>query len=272
MTRQHDTTLLEIPAVFAILVTGAVLRYWLSTAVPFDASEFEALFGAGVRGAGVRVPFIMFNGISLLMFYLIVRRSAGVAAAIALLLAVQTSLAFQEQALRLRWPSVAIMIGMLVLTYWRHTLPGWRAPRAAAVALSLLAAMLAMRVLYLGVTLPTRLEEIRRETTGDAAALYASLVACGGGESSSLETLRGCKLVWPTTRSLEQQEALLFHQQTLSTRTSAYYADGPLAEQDPTSVAVFDFDAAAFFIVADREMEAIARRVVGPVPASASHP
>lgn len=266
---KRDRTGLEIPAVFAILVGGAVLRYSLSTAVPFNASELEALFEARVRGGGVRVPFIMFNGISLLMFYLVVRRSLGVAAAFALLLLLQTSITFQSQALRFNWFSAVIMIGMLIFAYWRFTLPPWRPPRNVSLALATLAVLLAARGLYLGATLPARLDTIRQETAGDANALYASLVACGGGDVTPLETLRDCQFVWPAGRSLEQQEALLLHAQTLSTGAFAFDECGSLAEYDAKHRAVFDYDAAAFFIVADGEMEAIAKRVIGPVPESA---
>ena len=70
---------LEIPALFAVLMGGAVIRYWLSTVIPFDASEFEALTEAQVRSRSVRGIFVMVNGLALLALYLILRRSAGVA-------------------------------------------------------------------------------------------------------------------------------------------------------------------------------------------------
>jgi hypothetical protein len=66
----------EIPALVAVLVGGAVLFYWLSTAIPFDASEFALLSEASVRDHGVRVPFIMFNGLSLFALYPDVRNPA----------------------------------------------------------------------------------------------------------------------------------------------------------------------------------------------------
>jgi hypothetical protein len=265
-TAGHDRAGLEVPAVFAILVGGAVLRYWLSTAIPFDSDELEMLFESQVRNRGVRVPFIMFNGISLLMFYLVVRRSLGIAAAFAALLLVQTNLAFQDMALRINWPSVGILVGMLALAYWRHTWPPFRLGGSASLALSILAALLAVRGLYLGVTLPAQLGTIERESAGDADALYASLLACGGGEITSLDRLRDCHLAWTDGRSLSQQEALLHHAQTLEPHTFAADAES-LSNRDHTGDrAIFDHAAAAFFIVADDEAETIARRVIGSPP------
>lgn len=260
---RRDWVGLEIPAVFAILVGGAVLRYWLSTVVPFDASELALLFEASMRDRGGRVPFIMFNGVALLMFYLVVRRSAGVAVAFALLLGLQTSISFQGMALRIRWSSAGILLFMLALAYWRHTRPARRAPSVVAVASSILAVLLGARGIYLGVTLPARLDVIRRETTGDVEALYASLVACGGGDVTRLETLRDCELSWPTQRSLDQQEALLRHAQALSSRASVFDGSGPVPQREHSHVGIFDRSAGAFFVVAEGEMEAIAKEIVG---------
>ncbi len=115
MSESRNQLSIEIPALVAVLVGGAVLRYWLSTAIPFDASEFAALSEASVRDHGLRVPFIMFNGLSLFALYLLMRRAAGVQTAFALLLTL----------------------------------------------------LLGIRGLHLGVTLPERLEAIRRETAAD---------------------------------------------------------------------------------------------------------
>ncbi len=263
MTQRRDWIGFEIPVVFAVLMGGAVLRYWLSTAVPFDASEFTALSGASMRGRGVRVPFIMFSGISLLMFYLLVRRSAGVAVALVLLLAVQTSVGFQELALRIRWTSFGIMVCMLAVAYWRHTLPAQRAPRAVTTASSVLAVLLAVWGAYLGFTLPARLEAIRHETTGDVEGLHASLVACGGGDVTPLDTLRDCPLSWPSQRSLDQQEAQLLHAQNLSKDVSVFDGSAPPPERDTPHVGIFDRSAAVFFVVAAGEPAVIAQRIVG---------
>ncbi len=243
-----------------------MLRYWLSTAVPFDSSELQMLSDAQARNRGVRVPFIMFNGISLLMFYLVVRRSLGVAAAFALLLLVQTNLAFQSLALRINWLSVGILVGMLALAYWRHTWPPFRVARNISIALWVLAGLLAVRGLYLGVTLPAQLVTIQRETAGDADAFYASLLACGGSDTTSLARLRSCRLAWPERRSLAQQEALLLHAQALRTRAYALDASGLASDDDTGGRAVYDHAAVAFFIVTDDETETIAKRIIGPPP------
>jgi len=129
MAERRDWSWLEIPLIFGVLVGGAFLRYWISTALPFDASEFSALSEASVRTHAVRIPFIMFNGMSLFMLYIIARRSAGVLAAFALLLLLQTSVPFQEYALRIRWSDALIFIAMTALAYLRFSWPPWRPPQ-----------------------------------------------------------------------------------------------------------------------------------------------
>ena len=83
MRTSRDWIWLEVLALLSVLVAGAGLRYWLSTAIPLDASEFAALSRASVRDHGMRVPFIMCNGASLFALYLLVRRAAGIEAAFA---------------------------------------------------------------------------------------------------------------------------------------------------------------------------------------------
>ncbi len=262
-TPQRSWLGLEIAVVLASIVFGGAFQYWLSAAVPLDASEFAVLSEASLTSRDARLYFIRFNGISLLLFYLVARRSVGVVAALTLLLGIQTSVAIQDLALRIYWSSLVILLCMLVLVYGRYRLPAWQVPRGVAVALSVVLVLLVMRGLYHGVTFPARIDAIRHETTGNADALHASLVACGGGDITPLDRLRECRLSWPHQRSLEQQEALLDHAQALSTGASIFDGSGPAPDRDARHVAIFDSRAAALFVVSEGEREAIARRVVG---------
>jgi len=249
-------------ALFVVLTSGAGLRYWLSTAIPFDASEFAALADAGTRNHTLRIPFIMFTGLGLLALYVLARRAAGVPAAFVVLLALQTSLTFQEYALRIRWSAFALPFALGALAYWRHTRPSWRPPPAAARGVLIVALLLGVRGLYLGVTLPERLDSIRRAAVADPDALLASVVACGGGSVTPLEQLRGCALAWPDRRSLAQQEALLEHSQHLA-EAAVYFEDsGTLPSPADPHVAVFDPAAVAFFITAEGPAVDTALRVL----------
>lgn len=259
---RRDFSGFEIPALLAVLVGGAVIRFWLSTVIPFDDAEFDALTGAQVRNFSVRTIFIMVNGLSLLALYLFVRRSGGIALAFAVLLCLQASLTFQEHALRMRPLVVGLLIVMIVVTWWRHTRPPWRPPRAVSIAAALLAAVLAVRELHLAITLIPRLESIRRDTEGDAAALLRSATDCGGGPIAPLARLRGCELAWPAQRSLEQQQALLSHAQMMGAAAAIYDGRAPLVGDDAGRVAIFDEKAAAFLIVSEGESVDIALRVM----------
>ena len=263
MAERRDWSWLEVPLLFGVLVAGAFARYWLSTAVPFDAGELEALWRANVRTHAVRIPFMMFSGLGLFALYILVRRSAGVPAAFALIFLLQTSVAFQEQALRMRWSTVVAFVVIAVLTYLRFSWPAWRPPRRVSLALVVLAVLLAGRGVWLLVTLSDRLDSIRGAVVADSASLHASLVACGGGVLTPAERLADCTIAWPSGRSLAQQEALLGHEQILSRH--ARLLDGPdfVLDDVATRVAVYDAKGAALFVVAEGEMVATARRVLG---------
>ena len=262
MRASRDWLWLEVLALLFVLVAGAGLRYWLSTAVPFDASEFAALSRAAVRDHGMRVPFIMVNGASLFAFYLLMRRAAGVEAAFALLLLLQTSPTFQEHALRIRLGSLAFLPILAGLALWRYGRPPGQIPSVAARALLVVALLLGVRGIHLGLTLPARLDAIRQATAADPEALHASLVACGGGAITPLPQLRGCQLAWPPSRSLAQQEALLLHAQRLGADAVAIDGRQPLPPADEGLVAVFDRSGVALFAVAEGPMVATASRIV----------
>jgi len=259
----RDWLWLEVLALLGVLVAGAGLRYWLSTAVPLDTSEFAALSRAAVRDHGMRVPFIMCNGVSLFALYLLVRRAAGIEAAFALLLLLQTSLAFQEHALRIRLWVAAFPPILAGLALWRYGRPPGHAPVFIARALLVVALLLGLRGLHVGLTLPGRMDAIRRAAAADPDALYESLVACGAGTIAPLGQLRGCRLAWPSHRSLEQQEALLRHAQRIGDDGVALDGSTPLPRTDEALVAVFDRSAVALFAVAEGPMVATAARIVG---------
>jgi len=267
----RDWFWLEILVLLGVLASGAAARYWLSTALPFSSEEMAALGEASVRNHSLRVPFMMLNGASLFAFYVFVRRSAGPETAFALLLLLQTSLTFQVHALRIRWASVGIMALVLAVTYWRLWRPATRAPRPLALGLAVLALLLAARGLYLGATLPQRLETIQQQTAADPERLRAALIACGGGTITALAKLEGCALDWPESRSLGQQEALLQHAQTLGEAarpmTSDWKGAGAAADRTTSErdrVAIFDEQAVALFVVERGPDLEIALRIVKP--------
>jgi hypothetical protein len=268
----RDWFLLEVAALFAVLVGGAALRYWLSTAIPFDAAEFATLSGSTTVEHSVRTLFVMFSGLSLMLVYLFVRRSAGVPAAFAALLLLQTSLGFQEWALRIRGVTIAIPMVLGALTWWRHTLPPWRVPQPVARVLLIVTLLLGIRGLALCVSLPERVMKIRSETAADSQALYASLTACGGGVVTPLAVLRNCRLDWPSHRSLTQQEALLNHAQLLKGAVLLRDGDDPLPGPGDTRVAIFDREGAGLFVVAEGAESEIALRVMGLAAKSPPQP
>lgn len=270
MRRSRDWFWLEVLALLVVLVSGAALRYWLSTALPFDAAELEALAEASVRDRGMRVPFIMFNGASLFALYLLLRHCAGPPAAFTGLLLLQTSLTFQQQALRIRWTALVILVVVVALTLWSFSRPAWRPPRPAARALAVLALGLALRGLAIGAGLPARLVEIRRDSAADPARLYQSLRTCGGGEITPLDRIRACDLAWPERRSLAQQEALLRHAQRLGRIATAVDGSRPPPSGDGPEVAVLDRTAVALFAVEPGQALATTLQVVRAKPESPS--
>jgi hypothetical protein len=263
MTQQRNWSGLEIPLLFGLLVGGAFLRYWLSTAVPFDPVEMAALAEASVPIHALRIPFIMFSGLSLFMLYIIARRSAGVPAAFAAIFALQTSIAFQLIALRIRWQGVIVLLVLLVAAYLRFSWPPWRPPRRVDLMLIVVTALLVVRGIVLVVTLPERLDSIRDTTRADGSALYASLVACGGDRVTPLANLSRCQLAWPQARSLDQQEAMLAHAQMLKRNAELLDGSSPVPMRDATHVAVFDSEGVALFLAAEGETLATTRRVLG---------
>ncbi len=55
MTPQRNWLALEISLVSAIVVFGHVFQYWLSTVLPFDASEFAVLSEASAASRNARI-------------------------------------------------------------------------------------------------------------------------------------------------------------------------------------------------------------------------
>ena len=143
--RGPDRVLLEIIALLAVLIAGAVLRYWLSTVLPFDAGELAVLLDGHMPGRHLRVPFIMFNGVGLFAGYLFVRRSTGPEGAMATLLLLQASLTFQEQALRIRPVVFVLLPAVVALTVWRLYRPATRLPPVGARICRVVAGVFAVR-------------------------------------------------------------------------------------------------------------------------------
>jgi hypothetical protein len=161
-----------------------------------------------------------------------------------------------------RWLSAPLLVAMFVITYWRHMRPPTRAPAWAARAFAVLAALLVLRGVFLGVTLPARLERLRQENIADPHRLFASLERCGGGVVTPLERLRGCPLDWPARRSLEQQEALLDHLRSLDGDAASLDAPTLREGADLAGLAVFDPAAVTLLAVAPGTTAETAERVV----------
>lgn len=262
MQTPRDHVWLELVTLGAILVAGAVFRFWMSTALPFDDAEMAALAEAMSPSHGLRVPFIMLNGVSLFALYLIVRRSAGPPAALVALLTLQTSVWFQTHALRIEWVAVAVLFTMLALAAVRLSRPPWRLPSQTSPWLLALVALLLLRGAWLGATLPDRLDHLRTDLAADPGPLLASLEACGGGSIMSLEALWGCDVAWPETRSLLQQSALLDHRRLLGTHGVALDGRLPLPQGEGGWTVVFDRDGAGLLAVPDGPAVEAARRAV----------
>lgn len=252
MAPQRDWFYVELVALLGTLVAGAVLRYWLSTVLPFDARELATVADAAVVDRGLRVAFIMLNGASLFALYLLVRRSAGVAAAFTVLLALQTSLAFQDEALRIRLPAMLVLPAMVVLTYLRFQRPPWRVPQKVARVLVAVVAVLAVRGAHVMTTLPGRLHDIAAESRAEPGPLLAAVRRCGGGVVTPREVFRGCEIPWPTARSLDQQEAMIEHGHRLG-RDALVIHDATTQSTLPATATtvVLDPAAAAFIAVPD---------------------
>lgn len=251
----------EVPALATILVAGAVLRYWLSTVMPFDEVELDFLRGASVAEASGRTPFVMLNGVLLLLAYVWVRRSAGPEVAFAVLLVLQTSLVYQELALRIRVFVIPLLVVGAVLVYARLQHPPARPRPAIARAALVVAGLLCFRGLFVMASLPAMLIEIPRRSEADAEALYASVAACGGGLVTPAERLRECTIDWPASRSLAQQEALFDHLARAPSATEVTALDAA------TGVLVFDPAAAALLSTIPEERPVVERVVRGAAPA-----
>jgi len=259
----RDILWIEVSALVGTLVGGAVLRYWLSTVEPFDAAEVAILAQATDPERAMRVPFIMMNGVSLFALYVLVRRSAGVPAAFAATLLLQSSLAFQQEALRVRLAAPLLLFVLVGAAYLRFSRPPWRLPRKFGVALAALSAVLALREAQLLVTLPAYMKELRRSTAADLEPLRQSMRACGAELELPLERLSGCAIAWPRQRSVVQQEALWEHQRRLGKDALAVdrAADIPSARAE-RHVALLDARGAGFIVVPVGPLEATARRVL----------
>jgi len=262
-TRQYEWFWLEAGALVATLVGGAVLRYWLSTVTPFDAAEVAVLADATDPERAMRVPFIMMNGVSLFLLYVITRRSAGVAAAFALQLLLQSSPSFQELALRVRLLGPVLFVSLLVCAYLRLSRPAWRLPRAPARVLAVLAVVLAGRELLLLATLPGRLRALRESTRADSTVLARNFDACGDPRELAFERFGRCPISWPELRSVDQQEALWEHQRRLGKDAIAVAAAREIPARLPSSYrALLDREAAGVILVPDGPLLSTARRVL----------
>ncbi len=253
--RGPDRVLLEIIALLAVLIAGAVLRYWLSTVLPFDAGELAVLLDGHMPGRHLRVPFIMFNGVGLFAGYLFVRRSTGPEGAMATLLLLQASLTFQEQALRIRPVVFVLLPAVVALTVWRLYRPATRLPPVGARICLVVAGVFAVRLLFLGVTLPARMADVRAETTADPADLLASLERCGG-DGIVASAVDACDIAWPEQIGVAQQEAWLNHRSFLGPRSVTLPGAAP-----PDHVVLFDAAAASLFAVPPDDVDRARRRL-----------
>ncbi|MCK6538153.1 MAG: hypothetical protein L6Q84_34700 [Polyangiaceae bacterium] len=260
--QQKDWFWIEAGLLVATLVGGAVLRYWLSTVVPFDAGEVALLAEATDPERPLRVPFIMLNGVSLFVLYVVVRRSAGVSAAFAALLALQSSLSFQLEAMRVRWYTPAVLITLFVVAYIRLMRPGGQLPAKINRALIAGALVLGLGELYLLATLPRRMVEIRRESRADPATLVASFTPCATRGELPLARFTECPIAWPKTRSVEQQEALWEHQRRLGGGATAVATAGDLPPVAAGRVVLLDQAGAGFLVVPEGPLLATARRML----------
>lgn len=261
--RSRDWFWLEALLLVTVLVAGAVLRYWLSTVEPFDASEVAFLEDATDPERAMRVPFIMMNGVSLFLLYVVVRRGAGVGAAFAALLALQSSLAFQLEAARVRPWGPVCLVALFALAYFRLTRPPKRLPPKLELALGAAALLFFLAELRLVLTLPERLRETRQTKAADVVLLSRELASCGHPTELPLARLGTCPISWPRTRSLDQQEALWEHQRRLGGHARAIDDPRDLpADASATAVALLDSRGAGFILVDEGPLARTARRVL----------
>ncbi len=251
---------IELVVVGAVLIAGALVRYALSTVVPFGEGELAVLASATTVDRGVRMAFVMANGASLAGLYLIARRSAGVPAALAVLLLLQSSLAFQTAAMRISWLAPAILLGTVAATAFRFQFVPWRPPRTVNIALAAGAALLGLRGLVMGASLPLTMGTAIESNHADVHAMFTSLEGCGGGVTFPADRLEKCTIAWPPTRDLDQQEALHDHASRL--RPAVQLLASPEAPVPPeATLAVFDAAAAAILVGTDPTAIGVAERV-----------
>lgn len=250
----------EFVALGVVLVLGAAYRYWLGTVLPYDATELRLLGDAAAFNKGMRVTFVMVNGMSLFLLYATVRRRMGTAWAFAVLLLLQTSPDFQDWALRIRFSAgfvLVVAIGLLVAASFQPKAPS-RRPRLGVG----LAVLLALKGAWLATSLPGRMDAARSDAA-DVAALRASLEACGG-TTLSIEAARGCAIAWPSTRSLEQQEEARRTRARVSNGAAIVDSSDALAAASASWV-VLDPAGAGLLAVDEGLAREIAERVTAPV-------
>ncbi|MBK7580302.1 MAG: hypothetical protein IPI67_08875 [Myxococcales bacterium] len=263
MAKTRDPFWLEAGLLVATLVGGAVLRYWLSTVVPFDAGEVVQLEEATDPERSLRVPFVMLNGATLFALYALVRRSAGVGAAFAVELALQSSMTFQYEAMRIRLLSPVVLLVTVGLVYVRMTRAPQRLPERVNQALLALALLLGLRELHLLATLRPTLAQIRASTQADVESLAASFAACGEPREQTRASLHRCGVAWPKVRSLDQQEALWEHQRRLGSAAIGVSSREQLAAlPEGDGLALFDAEGAGFILVPPGPLAQTARRML----------
>jgi len=260
----RDWFWVEVVLFVVVLIAGAGARYWLSTVLPFDETELRFLDGAAFPEVEMRVPMIMFAGLGLFFFYVFVRKSAGIPAAFAALLLLQTNLTFQEEVLRLHPRTLVAPVVMAALMAWRLRRPAWRSPPALSRVWIALALLFVARGTWLGAHLPGRLTEVRAQTHADPQALADSLRACGGGEITPLALLRDCELAWPPHRSLRQQELGLQHAARLGETAHRVTSAADWPESADEQAVLFDRAGACLLVVPAGAPAKVARETLRP--------
>jgi hypothetical protein len=258
----RDWLWLEVLCLVIVLVAGAGARYWLGMALPFDDRELELLAAANRPEAGLRVPMIMFAGLALFFLYVALRRSAGVEAAFAGLLALQTSLLFQQQALRFHLLTCFAPVAMGLLMAWRLRSPAFRLPPALRRACLVMALAFAAKGTWLAAGLPERLVGIEAGTHADPQPLAESLAACSPTAITPLERLAGCELAWPAQRSLHQQVAGMKHAARLGKDAHRVTAADSWPDSDAPQAVLLDRAGACLLVVPVGAPAEVAREVL----------